>query len=271
MISTFPMVRATVAGCALALVSPVALEAQSSTAIDHHQHMFSVEAAVLAPGVRPWTADDLITMLDEAGIKRAAVFSIAYQFSNPNRQAVADEYAKVRAENDWTSARVARHPARLRGFCSVNPLRDDALDEIRRCAMDPFLRHGLKLHFGNSDVRLTRVYFDASGVAGLGQWTEKAPLIARRIRELGVHRVLYGSDGTTDLLRPRDAMSAFRQLLCRRRSSRDHEQCRALHEMTAVQRRISHKEHEEHERPFATRQRRPELPHPLRDRRALRG
>ena len=37
-------------------------------------------------------------------------------------------------------------------FCSVNPLRPYALEEIARCARDPRLRNGLKLHFGNSDV-----------------------------------------------------------------------------------------------------------------------
>jgi predicted TIM-barrel fold metal-dependent hydrolase len=56
------------------------------------------------------------------------------------------------AENDWTSAQVAKYPGRLLGFCSVNPLRPHALEEIARCAKDANLRTGLKLHFGNSDV-----------------------------------------------------------------------------------------------------------------------
>lgn len=49
---------------------------------------------------------------------------------------------------------MALHPDRLRGFCSVNPLKAYALDEIERCAKDPQLHFGLKLHFGNSDVQL---------------------------------------------------------------------------------------------------------------------
>jgi predicted TIM-barrel fold metal-dependent hydrolase len=60
----------------------------------------------------------------------------------------------VMAENNWTSAQVAKYPHRLLGFCSVNPLRPYALEEIARCANDPHLRTGLKLHFGNSDVNL---------------------------------------------------------------------------------------------------------------------
>ena len=42
----------------------------------------------------------------------------------------------------------------MRGFCSVNPLKDYAIEELARCAKDPQLHIGLKLHFGNSDVDL---------------------------------------------------------------------------------------------------------------------
>ena len=35
----------------------------------------------------------------------------------------------------------------------VNPLKEYALEEIARCARTPGLHYGLKLHFGNSDVR----------------------------------------------------------------------------------------------------------------------
>lgn len=247
--------------------------------------------------------DDLIGFLDEAGIRRAAVLSIAYQYGNPNRSAVEDEYAKVKAENDWTSAQVARHPDRLRGLCGVNPLKPYAVAEIIRCSADSSLRFGVKLHFGNSDVNLLdprhrtqletvfrtanqhrmaivvhmrstvslkrpygkaqaaaflelleaapdvpvqvghlagaggyddpqvdealevfvnaiaaadvrtkNLFFDVSGVAGLGDWMGKAQQIAARLRQLGLERLLYGSDGTTDLLRPRDAWAAFRKL-----------------------------------------------------------
>ena len=97
----------------------------------------------------------LITLLDEAGIRQAAVLSLAYMYGNPNRPPVEREYDAVKAENDWTSAQVAKFPDRLVAFCSVNPLRPYALEEIARCARDPQLKRGLKLHFGNSDVNLT--------------------------------------------------------------------------------------------------------------------
>ena len=124
---------------------------------DHHQHLFSPELAALmtttppVAAVRPRTAADLIAQLDQAGIRRAVVLSTAYIFEQPSRGA---EHAaeKLRRDNDWTSRQVARYPDRLVGFCGLNPLKDYALDELARCARDPHLRRGLKLHFGNSVV-----------------------------------------------------------------------------------------------------------------------
>lgn len=259
----------------------------SAPLVDHHQHLFSPAAVALAPGVEPVDAARMVALLDAAGIGRAAVLSLAYQFGNPNRPPVENEYARVREENDWTSRQVTRFPDRLRGLCSINPLKDYARQEIARCAKDPQLRHGLKMHFGNSDVqldnpdhvarlqavfraanaegmaivvhmrpsvtrkreygaafartflaevlpaapdvpvqvahlagagsyaagpvddalgvlaeaigrkdpRVEHLFVDVSGVAGLGPWKEHTALIARRIREIGVERILYGTDG----------------------------------------------------------------------------
>ena len=123
--------------------------------IDYHQHLFSPEDAARAiPGWGGVDADSLIAELDAAGISRAVILSTAYGFANPNKPPVADERAHVMAENDWTSAQVAKYPNRLLGFCSVNPLSEYAVEEIARCAKDPNLRSGLKLHFGNSDVNV---------------------------------------------------------------------------------------------------------------------
>jgi predicted TIM-barrel fold metal-dependent hydrolase len=95
----------------------------------------------------------VVALLDSAGIRRALVLSVAYMYGSPART-VDDEYAKVRAENDWTGAQAAQYPDRLGAFCSFNPLEAYALDELERCATTPHLRHGIKLHFGNSDVQL---------------------------------------------------------------------------------------------------------------------
>jgi predicted TIM-barrel fold metal-dependent hydrolase len=277
----------------------------SRPAIDYHQHLLSPSGATLGALPSTFTARDLIALLDAAGVQRALVLSLAYQYGNPNRPAVRDEYAKVRAENDWTAQQVAQYPGRLRAFCGVDPLKDYALREIARCAKDPYLHFGLKLHFGNSDVdldqprevaqvravfkaadehgmaiavhlhssvtrkrpygateariflnevlpaaphapiqiahlagsggyddpgvdealavfidaiarhdpRMAHVYFDISGVAGLGHWEEKKDLIAKRIRQVGVKRVLWGSDGAFGGgMTPEQGLDAFQKL-----------------------------------------------------------
>jgi len=291
--------------CAVIVLPLMLVHGRSQPLVDHHQHLFNPANLKVSSSAESVTASDLIPLLDLAGIRRAVVLSVAYQFSNPNRRPVENEYAAVKAENDWTSRQVAQYPDRLRGFCGVNPLKEYAIAEIARCAKDPRLQTGLKLHFGNSDVnledpqhveklrkvfraanehrmaivvhmhpsvtrqrpygskqarlfldevipaapdvpiqiahltgaggydepatdeavgvfvdavakrdaRLAHVYFDVSGVAGLGKWTEKMELIATRIRQLGVGRILYGSDGAGGgNLSPREAWAAFRKL-----------------------------------------------------------
>jgi uncharacterized protein len=104
-------------------------------------------------GLPAIAARDVVALLDDAGIRRALVLSGAYLYGSP-RRSVEDEHDRVRAENDWTAAQAALYPDRLRAFCSVNPLKGYALDELARCAGSPQLHHGVKLHFGNSDVQL---------------------------------------------------------------------------------------------------------------------
>ena len=126
---------------------------QVTPAADHHQHLFSPAVPELVPGLNPITAREVIGLLDAAGIRRAAVLSFAYRYGRPGGEP-QDEYARVKAENDWAAAQAAQFPKRLLAFCSFNPLKDYALEELERCAGSPHLRHGIKLHFGNSDVQL---------------------------------------------------------------------------------------------------------------------
>jgi uncharacterized protein len=131
--------------------------AQLAPAADHHQHLFSpTMAALLTPDSvepKPLTARDVIAVLDSAGIRKAVLLSAAYIFGSPSRT-VEDEYAKVRAENDWNAAQAAAYPGRLIAFCGFNPLKDYALQELERCARHPSLGRGIKLHLGNADVQL---------------------------------------------------------------------------------------------------------------------
>jgi predicted TIM-barrel fold metal-dependent hydrolase len=106
---------------------------------------------------KPLTADGLIKDLDEAGIKRGVVLSVAYWFGgptakNPKRMTEAkDEWTAVQGENDWTAQQVARYPDRLVLACGVNPLRDYAIPELQRCAKT-LKAKAMKLNFGDSGV-----------------------------------------------------------------------------------------------------------------------
>jgi predicted TIM-barrel fold metal-dependent hydrolase len=228
--------------------------------------------------LKPSDAADLVKLLDEAGIGRAVVLSVAYGLASPLGAKPTEERAKVMAENDWTAAQAERFPTRLIPFCSVNPLSDYAVAEIDRCAAKLKMR-GLKLHFGNSnadvknpehvakvravfseanrlrlpivahlwtldrsygrkdaeiflaqllpaapdvivqiahmagggpgwtdealevyanavaahDPRTRNLYFDVATVAD-GRSQEQLELLARRIRQIGPKRILYGSD-----------------------------------------------------------------------------
>lgn len=282
------------------------LSAQSPV-IDYHQHLFSPDAGALvtgnssSPGI---SARDVIALLDSAGIRRALVLSVAYTWGKVSRTPVENEYEHVKAENDWTAAQAAQYPDRLRAFCSFNPLKPYALEELARCRRDPILQRGLKLHFGNSDVdldnpenvaqvrkvfaaangyrmaivvhmrtsidnrrryganearvflnellpaapdvpvqiahlagaggyeaaidsalgvlvdaignqdqRVRNVWFDVTGVVGSGMLPAERQQIAARIRQIGVERVLYGSDAAASpVTYPEAGWAAFRRL-----------------------------------------------------------
>jgi predicted TIM-barrel fold metal-dependent hydrolase len=127
---------------------------QIAPAADHHQHLFSQSRVDFQPsGLKTITARDVIGLLDKAGIRRAVLLSTAYGYGRPGSEP-PDEYARVKAENDWNAAQAALFPKRLTAFCSFNPLKEYALDELARCAQDANLRRGIKLHFGSSDVQM---------------------------------------------------------------------------------------------------------------------
>jgi predicted TIM-barrel fold metal-dependent hydrolase len=276
------------------------LPAQSVPVADYHQHLR--DPIYKTPGEHGTvTSNDLIALLDEAGIKRAVVLSTAY---GPVSGPPESEYRRVMNENDWTAEQVRMFPDRLIAFCGINPLKDFAVAEVERCSTIPELRHGLKLHFGNSDTdlddpsklaklqavvavadrhrmsiaihmhpsishqrpygareasiflaevlpkaphvvvqiahldgpggfdpqsdqalqvfirairrgdpRMKRVYFDISGVAGVGDWREHKAVIVERIRQIGLGRILWGSDGAFGGgMTPEEALAAFREL-----------------------------------------------------------
>jgi uncharacterized protein len=63
------------------------------------------------------------------------------------------------------------------------------------------------------DSRMKRVYFDISGVAGVDDWRGHKSLIVQRVRQIGIQRILWGSDGAFGGgLTPVEALAAFREL-----------------------------------------------------------
>jgi predicted TIM-barrel fold metal-dependent hydrolase len=63
------------------------------------------------------------------------------------------------------------------------------------------------------DPRLAQVYFDISGVVGVGDWLPHASTIAIRLRGLGLERILFGSDGAvSDDSMPLARLTDFRKL-----------------------------------------------------------
>lgn len=293
---------------AAALLCGAAAHAQSTPVADHHQHVFSDEIiALIGPdsGLKPLSAKELVPLLDAAGIRKAVLLSTAYMYGSPQRT-LENEYARARRENDWTAAQAAQFPGRLVAFCGIAPLKDHALDEIRRCAGLPGLKHGIKLHLGNSDLQLDQpahvkrlaqvfaqadregmailvhlranirnkrpygaaeaqafldkvlpaapnvpvqvahlagtgpgfedppsravlatlaeamerrtpatrnLWFDVASIAQNDTTPDAAAELAKRLRQIGLHRVLYGTDSAQgDNLRPREAWAAFRKL-----------------------------------------------------------
>src|SRR5688500_8819413 len=133
--------------------------------LDAHAHLASAalaayhaEAGVTVGQVGTMDGAALIRRLDTDGVRRAFVLSTAYLMAPDaygTRTAEAAEYARVKAENDFTAAECARYPERLVPFLSLNPKRGYAVEEVDRCVEQKM--RGLKLHLWNSlvDTRQT--------------------------------------------------------------------------------------------------------------------
>ncbi len=59
---------------------------------------------------------------------------------------------------------------------------------------------------------MKNVYFDASGVAISNMWEDKAGLMVKRMRQIGMNRLLYGRDAATSGNLPKEALERWHQL-----------------------------------------------------------
>ncbi len=71
---------------------------QTAPVVDHHQHLFS-PAMAQVEGIKPVTAQEVIGLLDTAGIKRAVLLSTTFAYGQTGDKP-PNEYAKVKEEND---------------------------------------------------------------------------------------------------------------------------------------------------------------------------
>jgi len=108
----------------------------SGTVVDVHCH--------IGPSL---LAEELVSMMDEAGVDKAVVFPCPSAWSLPD----PENYYNT---NDYIAEAQSRYPGRLVGFTCINPhhagdhsmkMPDLAVREVRRCVTELGLR-GLKLH-----------------------------------------------------------------------------------------------------------------------------
>jgi hypothetical protein len=63
------------------------------------------------------------------------------------------------------------------------------------------------------DPRTRNLWFDVASCVDLKITPANAALVVKRIRQIGVKRILYGSDAAAgDNLRPRESWASFRRL-----------------------------------------------------------
>lgn len=114
----------------------------------------------------------------------------------PKAAKVADPDFARSAANERISLQVDSSNGRLIVFCRVTPLRKAVLAEVRRCIVRPLIV-GLKLHFGNSGLRLR-------------DWIVALRLCtARTISRIGTTRLFSGRDMRSEATHRRRRAAPF--------------------------------------------------------------
>jgi predicted TIM-barrel fold metal-dependent hydrolase len=132
----------------------------ASIPVDAHVHILSPELIKIWKGIGiPFTRpdayySDINVILKNAGTGRIDLISMAHVFSSEEFGGFKNERELVEKENDYVSDARKMRPGAVRAFCSVDPLRDYALDELERCR-SKLKMDGIKLHHNASQVYLT--------------------------------------------------------------------------------------------------------------------
>jgi uncharacterized protein len=185
---------AALGGCTPADVSPPPEPARVSVSTDHHVHILSPALvsdwkSLGVPFSKPDSAySDASSLLgppseaETAGVRQALLLPMAHLYGRAGfREALglseAEEYARVRRENDHVAREAARFPGRAAAFCGVDFLRPYAWEEIRRCRRE-LNSAGLKLHLASAgtDLRSPEHLRELARIAAWAE-SERVPLM----------------------------------------------------------------------------------------------
>jgi uncharacterized protein len=172
---------------------------------DHHVHVSSPDlckriGGCLESNQRPAVfASDAIAAMDKANVSRGVVLSCAYLYAMSSVGLAPSQITqKVREENQFTAAEVAKFPSRLVGFLSVDPFQDSAVEEIRFWAKRGGLI-GVKMHFSVAKVHLNR--------------KDERTKVARVVTEAARHQMPMVIHLGSPTFSPRDAEIFIREIL----------------------------------------------------------
>ena len=138
--------------------------AGQSKVVDHHVHIFSPvlldsmknNGRKLPEGIFEVTCDSTecgnLDKIANLTSSYAVLLSATYIYSNIDSM-VHNEYGLVKAENDWAYNLLgaSEYEGKMKLFCGINPLKDYALQELKRC-VEELNFAGVKLHLTGSGV-----------------------------------------------------------------------------------------------------------------------
>lgn len=127
---------------------------------DHHVHLMSPYLIkyfkdVGIPFSRPDAAySDIDTIIENSKTNQMNLISMAYLYGHPEFGKIENEYETVKAENDFVIKARERSPKNIKAFCGINPLKNYALEEVKRCHKT-LKADGLKIHSNANQLYLT--------------------------------------------------------------------------------------------------------------------
>ena len=132
---------------------------QSDNVLDRHVHLMSPKLIAYwkKAGV-PFSREekfysDIETVSQTLGTNRFYAISMAHTWNHPEFGKIKNERAMVAEENDFILDSAKSFGKRVRPFCSVNPIRDFALAEVKRCKKNGAF--GIKFHHNANQIYLT--------------------------------------------------------------------------------------------------------------------